>query len=77
MTKSLSADYGTLGMSSMLSFDKGEVHQPVPKKQILNSSKLKHDNFRFDEYGRKSSKCVGNAVSRKEIACYEQFLFFP
>ena len=34
-------------------------------------------NFRFDENGKKFSKCVENAVGKGEIACYEQFLLFP
>ena len=36
-----------------------------------------HDNFNFDEYGRKFSKQVENTVGKGEIACYEQFLLFP
>ena len=54
--------------------------QPFPKRQILDSSKLKEfadDNFRFDEYGRKFPKSVGNTVGKGEIARYEQFLLFP
>ena len=51
-----------------------------PKRQVLDSSKLKEfadDNFRFDETGRKFSKQVANIVGRGEIARYEQFLLFP
>ena len=39
--------------------------------QILDSSKLKEftdDNFKFDENGRKLSKCVENTVGKGEIA---------
>ena len=46
----------------------------------LDSSKLKEfadDNSKFDESGRKFSKPVENTVGKGEIACYEQFLFFP
>ena len=46
----------------------------------LDSSKLKEfadDNFEFDKNGRKLSKRVENTVGKGEIACYEQFLFFP
>ena len=51
--------------------------QPFPKRQILDSSKLKKfadDNFEFDENGRKFSKMVENTVGKGEIACYGQFL---
>ena len=46
-----------------------------PKRQILDSSKLKEfadDDFRFDENGRKLSKRAENAVGEGEIARYEQ-----
>ena len=51
-----------------------------PKRQILDSSKLKEsadDNFKFNENGRKFSKLVENTVGKGEIARYEQFLLFP
>ena len=54
--------------------------EPFPKRQILDSSKLKEsadDNFEFDEYGRKFSKWIQNSVGKGEIARYEQFLLFP
>ena len=35
------------------------------------------DNFVFDENGQKVSKRVENVVGNGEIACYEQYLFFP
>ena len=51
------------------------------KRQTLDFSKLKEfadDNFKFDENGRKFSKCVENNVRKGEIARDEQFLlFFP
>ena len=53
---------------------------PFPKRQILDSSKLKEfadDNFKFDENGRKFPKSVENTVGKGEIARYEQFLLFP
>ena len=55
-------------------------YYPFPKRQILESSKLKEfadDDFKFDENGRKLSKRVENTVGKGEIARYEQFLFFP
>ena len=51
-----------------------------PKRQILESSKLKEfadNNFKFDENDRKFSKCVENTLGKGEIAHYEQFLLFP
>ena len=53
---------------------------PFPKRQILNSSKLKEfadDNLIFEENGTKFSKWVENTVGKGEIARYEQFLLFP
>ena len=52
----------------------------LPKRQILDSSKLKEfadDNFKFDENCGKCSKWVENTVGKGEIARYEQFLLFP
>ena len=54
--------------------------KPFPKRQILDSSKLKEfsdENFKFDENGRRFSKRVENTVGKGEIARYEQFLLFP
>ena len=56
------------------------IAQPITRRQILDSSKLKEfagDNFKFDENGRKLSKRVENTVGKGEIARYEQFLLFP
>ena len=42
--------------------------KPFPKRQILDSSKLKEfadDNFKFHENGRKSSKRVENTVGKR------------
>ena len=53
---------------------------PIPRRQILDSSKLKEfadDSFKFDENGRKLSKLVENTVGKGEIARYEQFFLFP
>ena len=53
---------------------------PFPKRQILDSSKLKEfadDNFKFDENGRQFSKRLENTVGKGEIARYKQFLLFP
>ena len=55
-------------------------HLPFPKRQILDSSKLKKcadDDFKFDENGRKVSKRVENTAGKGEIARYQQFLLFP
>ena len=63
-------------MSRIFSFGK----EPITRRQILDSSKLKEfadDNFRFDENGRKLSKQVENTVGKGEIARYEQFILFP
>ena len=57
-----------------------QMHSPITRLQILDSSKLKEfadNNFNFDENGRKLSKWVENTVGKGEIARYEQFLFFP
>ena len=54
--------------------------QPFPKRQILDSSKLKDladKNFKFDNNGRKLSKWVENTVGKGEIARFEQFLLLP
>ena len=51
---------------------------PFPKRQIFDSTKkFADDNSKFDEYGRKFSYRVENAVGKGEIALYEQFLLFP
>ena len=52
----------------------------LPKKQILDTSKLKEfadNNFKFDENDGEFSKRVENTVGKEEIARYEQFLLFP
>ena len=57
-----------------------EILNPLPDRQILDSSKLKEfadDNFKFDENRRKLSNQVENTVGKGEIAHYEQFLLFP
>ena len=54
--------------------------ESFPKRQILDSSKLKQfadDNFEFDENGRKLSKWVENSLGKGEIARNQQFLLFP
>ena len=55
-------------------------HLFFPKRQIIDSSKLKgfaDDNFNFDENGVKFSERVENTVGKGEIARYEQFLLCP
>ena len=54
--------------------------QPITRRQILDSSKLKEfadDNFKVNENSRKLSKWEENTVKKGEIARYEQFLLFP
>ena len=51
-----------------------------PKRQILESSKLKEfadDNFKVDENFKKFSKWIKNTVGKGEIARCKQFLLFP
>ena len=53
---------------------------PFPKRQILDSSKLKKpadDNFKLDVTGRMFYERVENTVGKEEIARDEQFLLFP
>ena len=57
---------------------------PFPKWQILDSSKLKDDNFKFaddnfkvDENSIQISKRVENTVEKGETARFLQFLLFP
>ena len=55
-------------------------YKPFPKRQTLDSSKLKKyadNNFEFDENGRKFFKRVENTAGKGEIARYYQFLLFP
>ena len=52
--------------------------EPITRWQILDSSKLKdfaHNNFEFDENGRKLSKQVENTVGKREIARSSNFSF--
>ena len=54
--------------------------QPFPKRQILDSFKLRDlavDNFNFDENDRKFSAWEENTLGKGEIDCYKQFLLFP
>ena len=55
------------------------VSLPFPKRQILDTSKLKEfadDNTEFKEMERNFSKRVENTVGKGEIARFEQFLLF-
>ena len=55
------------------------MHLTFPKRQILDSSKLKEftdDNFKLDE-NRKFSQQVEITMGKGEISPYEQFLLFP
>ena len=56
------------------------IIQLFPKRQILDSSKLREfadDNFKFDGNGRKFLNRVENTMGKGEIARNEQFLLFP
>ena len=54
---------------------------PFPKRQILDSSKLKDltdNNFKFDENDSKSIQMGRKTLwGKRGIARYEQFLLFP
>ena len=53
---------------------------PFPRRQILDSSKLKEfagNKFKLGDNARKFSKSTENTVGKGEIARYEQFLLFP
>ena len=57
----------------------GMIILPFPKRQFLDSPKLKEfadDNVKFDQNGKKFFKWVENTEGKGEIACYEQFLLF-
>ena len=50
-----------------LHFVRQSAFQPITKRQILDSSKVKEfadDNFKFDENGRKLSKREENTVGK-------------
>ena len=61
-------------------FFTARANPAFPKRQILDSSKLKEfiaNNFKIDGNCRKFSKQIENTVGKGEIARYEQFLLFP
>ena len=54
--------------------------QPFPKRQILDSSKLKgfaDDNFKLNENGRKFSKRVENTVGKRRNCSLRAISPFP
>ena len=54
--------------------------EPFPKRQVLDSSKLKEfaeNHFKLDENEGKFSKMIENTTGKGEIAHYEQFLLYP
>ena len=53
------------------------VSLPITRQQMLDWSKLKDDNFEFNENSKKFSDQVENTVGKGEFACYEQSLLFP
>ena len=50
---------------------------PVPKPQILDTSKFADDSSNLDENGRKFFNRVENTVGKGEIARFQHFLLFP
>ena len=53
--------------------------KPFPKRQILNSSKLKEftdDDFKFDVNDVKFSERVESTSGKEEIALYKKLLLF-
>ena len=62
----------SLSISTSLKLCSLVKSSPFPKRQILDSFKLKEladSNLRFDGSVRKFSKMVENTVEEKEIAC--------
>ena len=54
--------------------------QPFPKRQVLDSSKLKgfaHDNFRIDENGRQFSKTVEKHCGKRRNCSLRAISPFP
>ena len=68
------------GAKSICKQARGHIFpKPFPKRQVLDSSKLKEFadiNFKFDRNGRKFPKRLENNVGKGEIARHEQFLLF-
>ena len=60
-------------LSGVLYKDDSKCFKTFPKRQILDSSKLKglaDDNVKFDEIGGKFCRRVDNIVGKGKIACY-------
>ena len=53
------------------------VRRICPNFMPKSAGQPADDNFKFNENGRKLSKRVENAVGKREIARYGQFLLFP
>ena len=53
------------------------THFQTTNFRLSKMKEFADDYFKFDENGRKLSKCVENIVGKGEIAHYEQFLLFP
>ena len=74
----LSATYFILNQSIILLYSNGLSCYPFPKRQILDSSKLKEfvdDNFELNENGRKFSKLVENTVEKEKLLVTSNFSF--
>ena len=66
--------------TSVLKLTPAPWSYPLPKRQILDFSKLKgfaDDNFNLVEYDRMFFILVENTFGKGEIARNEQFLLFP
>ena len=45
--------------------------------RLFQTEEFADDNFKFDKSRGEFSKRIENIVRKREIARYEQFLFFP
>ena len=71
---------GNIPASPNLSNTGSATDRLIPSRQILDSSKLKEFadyTFKLNENDRKFSKGIENTQGKGEIACNEQFIFFP
>ena len=50
--------------------------EPFPKRQILDSSKLKDDKFKFDDNSRKITKLVETLWEKEKLLVTTNFSFF-
>ena len=68
-----------LSIWTSLNFVVGKIAElklyPFPQCQILDSCKLKEDNFKFDENSRKFSKRVYNTLGKRKLLVTSNFSF--